>query len=108
MFDPFSPDFEPMPPDDPTSHQLMHCVDHKKGYPCWDRNGYTEYTENPYWAEQLGVNEENAIPVNLREAVRLSLVHSGEFQTQLEGLYLSALDVSFERFRFDCAVLRRI
>src|SRR4051812_46940183 len=33
MFDPNSPDCPPMPPDDPVSHQLMHCVDCKPGAP---------------------------------------------------------------------------
>ncbi|NOZ40048.1 MAG: hypothetical protein GXP24_07470, partial [Planctomycetes bacterium] len=31
MYDPNNPDCEPMPPDDPTSHQLMECIDCKKG-----------------------------------------------------------------------------
>src|SRR4030042_5114981 len=34
MFDPASPDRPPMPPDDPTSHRLMHWVDCTRGWPC--------------------------------------------------------------------------
>src|SRR5687768_2501457 len=30
-FDPTNPDRPPMPPDDPTSHKLMHYVDGKRG-----------------------------------------------------------------------------
>ena len=33
MYDPFDPDCEPMPPDDPASHRYMECVDCKKGSP---------------------------------------------------------------------------
>ena len=35
LFDPFDPDAPPMPTDDPVSHELMHCVDGKPGYPGW-------------------------------------------------------------------------
>src|SRR5437868_5052527 len=35
MYDPFCLDAPPMPPDDPTAHQYMHCVDNKRGYPGW-------------------------------------------------------------------------
>ena len=46
--------------------------------------------------------------LNRDDAVRLALLHSRDYQQQLETLYLSALDVSFERFRVRCAVLRRL
>ncbi|MBC7353694.1 MAG: hypothetical protein H5U08_15135, partial [Thermogutta sp.] len=39
FYDPYCPDAEPMPPDDPVSHQLMHYVDGKKGCPHWHDNG---------------------------------------------------------------------
>ena len=35
------------------------------------------------------------------EAYQLALVHSTSYQEEYEDLYLSALDVSAERFRFD-------
>ncbi|MFM2097179.1 MAG: hypothetical protein RIS70_4303, partial [Planctomycetota bacterium] len=49
MFDPFNPDGPPMPPDDPTSHKLMHYVDGKKGFPRWHCNGDVPFVENPTW-----------------------------------------------------------
>ncbi|MCA9198014.1 MAG: TolC family protein [Planctomycetales bacterium] len=101
MFDPFSADCPPMPPDDPTSHQLMHCVDCRKGWPHWHDNGNIDDIENPYWQSSLGLNEDGILALDADQAVRLALVHSSNFQSQLEELYLSALDVSFERFRFD-------
>src|SRR5262245_12739063 len=33
MYDPYAIDCPPIPPDDPTSHQLLHCVDNKRGWP---------------------------------------------------------------------------
>jgi hypothetical protein len=101
MYDPNSPDFPPMPPDDPEAHTYMHCVDCKKGYPCWHCNGDTPYVANPYWLQYLPRNEKGELVLDMRGAVDVALVNSTDYQQQLETLYLSALDVTFERFRFD-------
>lgn len=101
MYDPFSADRPPMPPDDPSSHQFMHRVDGKKGYPGWHAHGDTAEVENPNWQSYLPTNEQNKVVLNADRAVSLALLHSPAFQRELEELYLSALDVSFERFRFD-------
>ena len=101
MYDPFCPDAEPMPPDDPVSHQLMHRVDGKKGWPHWHDNGDTFYVENPFWRAYLPRNERGVVVLDRSKAVELALVHSREYQRNLENLYLSALNVTAERFRFD-------
>ena len=101
MFDPFCPDHPPMPPDDPEAHNLMHCVDCKKGYPCWHTNGDTESVENAEWRKYLPVGETGVLTLNVDQAVQLALLHSRSYQSELETLYLSALDVSAERFAFD-------
>ncbi|MCA9189015.1 MAG: hypothetical protein KDA99_25500, partial [Planctomycetales bacterium] len=101
MYDPFDPDFPPLPPDDPHSHQLMHCVYCKPGYPCWHANGDTPYVANPYWESYLCRDADGRLMLDIDGAVRVARLHSTDFQSQLEELYLSALDVSFERFRFD-------
>ena len=97
----YSPDCPPMPEDDPYSHELMHCVDGKRGYPFWEDNGYDISAENPVWQEYLEFDERGVLVVTADDAVRLALLHSREYQENLEELYLSALDVSFERFQFD-------
>ena len=101
MYDPNSPDCPPMPPDDPVSHQLMHCVDCKPGSPCWRHMGKTPYTENPNWEDYLPRDDEGNVVLDLTGAVQLALLESPNYQEQLETLYLSGLDVTFERFRFD-------
>lgn len=101
MFDPFDPDREPMPPDDPAAHRLMHSVDNKKGYPHWHANGDTPIVENPDWQAYLPLDEDGVLVLNADRAIELALLHSRDYQRNLESLYLSALDVSFERFRFD-------
>ncbi len=101
MYDPDNPDRPPMPPDDPTSHELMLCVDCKRGSPCWHQNGQTSDTENPDWMTFLTYDDQGQIVLDREASVALSLLHSREFQQEREDLYLSALDVTFQRFRFD-------
>jgi Outer membrane efflux protein len=101
MYDADDPDCPPMPPDDPVSHQLMHCVDCKPGSPCWRHMETTAYTDNPGWQEHLPRDEEGNVVLDLTGAVQLALLESPNYQQQLETLYLSGLDVTFERFRFD-------
>ena len=101
MFNPFSADHAPLPPDDPTSHQLMHHVDGRQGYPHWHANGDTDAVENPMWLSYLPVDENGRATLSLERAYELALLHSPDFQAQRETLYLSALDVSLQRFGFD-------
>jgi uncharacterized small protein (DUF1192 family) len=101
MYDGNDPDCPPMPPDDPASHRLMHCVDCKPGSPCWRHMDTTPYTDNPEWQQHLPRDEEGNIVLDLTGAVQLALLQSPNYQQQLETLYLSGLDVTFERFRFD-------
>ncbi|MGV3486033.1 MAG: hypothetical protein ACO1RT_16575 [Planctomycetaceae bacterium] len=101
MFNPFDLDFQPMPLDDPDSHRFMHCVDGRKGYPLWHAAGTTNTSENPQWWQYLPLDEDGVLRLNSDTAVQLALLHSPDYQQQVETLYLSALDVSSERFRFD-------
>lgn len=101
MYNPDNPDCQPMPPDDPDSHKLMHCVDGKKGFPCWHAHGDTPFVENPAWLDYLERDENGVIVLNMSDSVKMALLNSPQYQTELEDVYLSALDVTFERFRFD-------
>ena len=105
FFDPYSPDCPPMPPDDPTSHLLMQCVDGKRGWSYEHHYGATPYVENPAFERDLAAylpsNEQGAIVLDQQAAVMAALIHSRSYQQELEDLYLSALDVSLERFQFD-------
>ncbi len=101
FFDPFNPDRPPMPEDDPQSHQFMAMVDKKRGYPLWEANGRTNTAENPQWINYLPLDERGVLVLTLDDAVRTALLHSPVFQQNLETLYLSALDVSSERFLLD-------
>lgn len=101
MFDENDPDCPPMPPDDPTSHRYLECVDGKRGAKCWREAPRTPWVENPNWAAMLPLDPQGRLVLDTAAAVRLGLINDPDFQQELEELYLSALDVSFERFRFD-------
>jgi len=105
FFDPYVADCPPMPSDDPTSHELMHCVDGKRGWAYEAHYGRTEDVENPEWKTYLETylprDENDQFVLDRQAAMLAALLHSREYQQELENLYLSALDVTFERFRFD-------
>lgn len=103
-FDPSNTDRNPMPPDDPWSHALMHRVNNMRGFMFWHRNGNLSELENPTWRQQIGgyvpTNDNGALKLDLETSLRLFYIHSPDYRLQLENIYLSALDVSTERFRF--------
>ncbi|MCA9248381.1 MAG: TolC family protein [Planctomycetales bacterium] len=99
--DPTCPDCPPMPPDDPASHAYMHEVDDKPGDPCWHDCGDANHVENFEWLMYLPRDDQDRVVLDTHGAVHMGLLHSRDYQQQLEELYLSALDVTFERFRFD-------
>lgn len=104
-YDPTNPDRPPLPPDDPYSHQYMHHVDGKRHAPWWHRNGELPALPNPGWRQRLAdyceMTPDGEVKLDLPGAVALSYIHSPTHRTQLETLYLSAIDVSTERFRFN-------
>ena len=101
FYDPNPADCPPMPVDDPVSHQLMECVDGMKGYKHWDKYGQTGYVDNPIWKAYLPLNEDGELVLDRRAAVQMALLQSRDYQRELEDLYLSALEVTFQRFQFD-------
>jgi len=101
FFDPDCPDLPPMPPDDPVSHRLMRCVDGKRGWRGWSCYGKTPYVENPAWQQYLPFDEDGELLLDRRRAAQLALINSRQYQSELENLYLSALAVTYQRFRLD-------
>lgn len=100
LFDPTDPDSPPMPPDDPDSHRLMECVDGHPGWSHWEENGVLSDVEVSNYRDWLPKDDAGRVRVDLGGAVDLARLHSRDYQAQLETLYLSALDVTAERFRF--------
>ena len=105
FFDPHDPDRSPMPPDDPASQRYMREVNGMAGWEHWDEHGVRPDLENPTWHASLNeyveTAEDGSVTLNIDSAVKLAYIHSPSHQDQLETLYLSALDVTAERFRLD-------
>ncbi|MFP6765277.1 MAG: hypothetical protein VB858_16735, partial [Planctomycetaceae bacterium] len=103
FYDPYDPVRPPMPPDDPDSHQYMHEVDGHSGWALWHDSGNIDALENPGWYEQLLSDvphtENDVLVLTLEDVIRLARLNAPGYQQQLETLYLSAIDVSTERFR---------
>lgn len=106
---PYDPDCEPLPPDDPAAHEFMHCADGKQGYKHWHDFGATATVENPQWLEPYSVlinggdlsasHDQVKIPrINLTDSLELTYIHSREYQTQLEEVYLTALNLTEQRY----------
>ncbi len=123
FYDPYGPNHEPLPPDDPAANVYMHWLQCKKGYKSWHKFGRALSIENPDWLVQYGISPElsaemaaagNSLPgtelpaleeVTLQEAIDIANINSREYQFQIENLFLSALDLTFGRFQFDVKYL---
>ena len=109
FYDPYDPDCIPLPPDDPAAHQFMHCSNGKEGYKGWHKYGDTLSVENPHWLDPYAhlltpgdpttSHRDVEIPmVTLKDAIALTHIHSREFQSQLEDVYLQALALTEQRY----------
>ena len=109
FYDPYDPDCQPLPPDDPAAHEFMHCVNGKRGYKSWHKLGTALSIENPHWLEPFGVAVQNAdqvighsqvqlLKVTLPDSVELAYIHNRDYQSTIEDLYLSALQLTLERY----------
>ncbi len=100
FFDPFDPDKAPMPPDDPLSHKIMLEVDGHKGPSVWRQPGEPRAIQSDSWRRLLPLNKDGELVLTLKSAIRLGVHNSRDFQREREDLYLSALDVTFDRYQF--------
>ena len=95
------PDRQPMPQDDAAAQRLMHEVEGMRGWRKWWDNGWTDSVENEAWRQTLPRNEKGDVVIDQDAAFDLALLHSPEYRTAMENLYLAALDVTAERYVFD-------
>ncbi|MBI3864179.1 MAG: TolC family protein [Planctomycetia bacterium] len=113
FFDCYDPDFAPLPPDDLAAHEFMHWAYGKRGWKHWHEFGDAQTVENPKWLEPLGMSAEVVesnmgrpglypeLKLTMEDAIDLSYIHSRDYQTQIENVYLSALSLTLQRFAFD-------
>ncbi|MEZ6126974.1 MAG: TolC family protein [Planctomycetaceae bacterium] len=109
FYDPYDPDHSPLPPDDPSAHQYMHCANGKEGYKGWHKFGDTLTVENPAWLEPYtGLfntdcpTSEHAnvqIPkVNLQDSIERPTFTAANIRLEVETVYLQALTLTGDRY----------
>ena len=108
FYDVHDADNPPLPPDDPTASQYMDQVYGMRGSPTWDQLHKIDHVENPNWPKEFGggvySGEVAEIPearLTIEEAVKIGLRNSRDYQEQVENMYLAALALTFERYRYD-------
>ena len=118
FYDPYDPDKEPLPPDDPAAHALMHSVNGRRGYKSWHKLGTSFAIENPCWLENYGIemngmdpveghSEVKLLQVSLPALVDLTYIHNRDYQNNLEELYISALALTQQRYNLGVRYLGR-
>ncbi len=109
FFDPYDQDHPPLPPDDPAAGAYMESAYGMPGSRHWAELDRLEHIENPEWTVALGGEPfrgpGSRLPtikrLTLQDAVTLGLIHSRDYQEQVENVYLASLSLTFERYLFD-------
>jgi outer membrane protein TolC len=96
--DPTNPDHPPRPPDDPVAAVYMARPNGMKGAH-WPK-AFVDSIEPPGWEAGLPWGPDGKLRLNTDVAFELALLHSREYQTALERLYLTALTLTLNRFEF--------
>ena len=87
----------PVPPmDDNISREITLRIQKNDAY---EDGNESSILENRQWRKSLPVDANGSVLLDLETSMELALLHSREFQQQKEALYLSALDVTYERFQ---------
>jgi len=86
------------PRDDPEARKVTERIQGKQAHQDGNKSIRLERDE---WRQHLPILENGKILLNLETSMKLALLHSSEFQEQKEELYLSALTVTYERFRLE-------
>ena len=95
------PDCGPLPPDDPAAHGYMkQPYRSKKEIEFWDKRGMLDSIDEEDWLGSLPRNSAGEVELDKQLAVELALLHSREFQTRVEQLYSSALQLSQNRYEY--------
>jgi hypothetical protein len=89
-------EFPMIPSDDPDSRKVTERIQRADAYKDGNLSTPLEPSE---WRTFLPHNQKGEIALDLENSMSLAVRHSRELQSQKEALYLTALDVTFERFR---------
>jgi len=102
LSNPYDPDKPPKPPDDPAAAFFMARPGGMKGYSHWTKFGEAPAIEPPTWEQALGLEDRGTLKLTQDKSVEIALLDSREYQSALEDVYLQALNLSLNRFEFEC------
>ncbi len=94
-------DCPPKPIDDAAAKFFMDCPDGYDNTKYYSKIPTQAHTQNPVWIDYLPREEDGQIKLTQPLAIDLALLHSRDYQTQFEQVYLFALALSGNRFEFD-------
>ena len=94
------PDCGPVPTDDPSAQCYMRHPYRSKDVTYWDDRGDGGSVDSEHWLQHLPYGEDGSIQLTKQRCIDLALLHSREFQGQVESLYAQALALSENRFEF--------
>ena len=100
LADGFDPDCSPVPTDDPSAQGYMRHPFRSKPVTYWDERGDAGEVDQQTWLEHLPYDEDGKVQLTQQVSVDLALMHSRDFQDQVESLYTQALSLSQNRFEF--------
>ncbi|MFO0382292.1 MAG: hypothetical protein ACK506_11390, partial [Pirellula sp.] len=84
-------DCPPKPPDDPAAKPLMDCPDGHDNTKYWSKIPGSHRIESPAWLDALPRQPDGSVRVSQQTAIDLALLHSRDYQSQVESVYLNAL-----------------
>ncbi len=90
----------PKPADDPAAKRWMDSPAGFNNTKYYSKIATDPKTENPIWLDYLPRNESQQVELTPALANDLALLHSREYQTEFENVYLTALNLSGNRFEF--------
>ncbi len=93
-------DCGPFPPDDPAANVVMEYPGGFHGWPHWHARGDLPTIEFPDWYAGLPKNDRQIVQFTQPRSMELALLHSRDYQSQIEQLYFAALAFTLERFEF--------
>jgi hypothetical protein len=93
------PDRVPIPPDDPGARPFQVTAGRPLEFVGWKKRGTTP-VEDLRWLDALPRDAEGQVDLNAAMAMKIGLMNSRDYQTQVEEVYLQALALTGTRFQF--------
>ncbi len=101
LADPTYPDAIPIPPDDPAARTFQVTAGRPKEFHDWCERDWLNSIEYEHWKATLPTDAQGKVKLNQETALQLAVLHSRDYQSNVEDVYLNALNLSLAQFEFD-------